>query len=254
MPHLSAVFAYSVDPTQTASFSSFAGRNATFLLAAICIISPVAGLRPVRASRWRTSNVPRPLTECGRPASGALSSSRPFRRAGPGLASWIRSELPRPVRRCPSALRPARTSRFSRKSDSQGWMSLHDSLRLLTLGGEHASTLRTSIFTGAAAHLAHSKAAAAISDLRLLQELRAGLRYTGVNPKTYARAVTDASPAMGDACRRRPGNLPPSKCSSSSGLSMNEPFGSIILRTSQDWLRSSHATEIAESRDRAARD
>jgi hypothetical protein len=51
-----------------------------------------------------------------------------------------------------------------------------------------------------------------------------------------------------------PGNLPPSKCSSSSGLSMNEPFGSIILRTSQDGLRSSHATWIAKSRDRAARD
>jgi hypothetical protein len=45
---------------QTASFSSFAGRKATFLLAAICIVSPVAGLRPVRASRWRTSSVPRP--------------------------------------------------------------------------------------------------------------------------------------------------------------------------------------------------
>ena len=74
------------------------------------------------------------------------------------------------------------------------------------------------------------------------------------NLENYARAVTDAAPATGEACRRRPGNLPPSKCSSNSGLSMNEPFGSIILRTSQDWLRSSHATQIAESRDRAARD
>ena len=51
-----------------------------------------------------------------------------------------------------------------------------------------------------------------------------------------------AAPAMGEAWCRRPGNLPPSKCSSNSGLSMNEPFGSIIPRTSQDWLRSSHAT------------
>jgi len=75
-----------------------------------------------------------------------------------------------------------------------------------------------------------------------------------VTPKTYARAVTDASPTMEEPCRRRPGNLPPSKCSSSSGRSMNEPLGSIILRTSHDWLRSSHATRIAESRDRAARD
>lgn len=46
---------------QTASFSSLAGRKATFLLAAIWIVAPVAGLRPVRASRWRTSNVPIPL-------------------------------------------------------------------------------------------------------------------------------------------------------------------------------------------------
>ena len=42
-----ARFPFSADPPQTASFSSFAGRNATFLLAAICIISPVAGLRAV---------------------------------------------------------------------------------------------------------------------------------------------------------------------------------------------------------------
>jgi hypothetical protein len=60
-------FPYSADPRQTASFSSSAGRNATFLLAAICIISPVAGLRPVRASRWLTANVPRL-----RPADHAL--------------------------------------------------------------------------------------------------------------------------------------------------------------------------------------
>ena len=44
-----------------ASFSSFAGRNATFLLGAICNVAPVAGLRPVRASRLRTSSVPRPF-------------------------------------------------------------------------------------------------------------------------------------------------------------------------------------------------
>ena len=33
----------------TASFSSFAGRKATFLLALILMASPVAGFRPIRA-------------------------------------------------------------------------------------------------------------------------------------------------------------------------------------------------------------
>jgi hypothetical protein len=52
-----------------ASFNSSAGRNATFLLGAICNVSPVAGLRPVRASRLRTSSVPRPLILIRSPAS-----------------------------------------------------------------------------------------------------------------------------------------------------------------------------------------
>jgi hypothetical protein len=38
----------------TASFSSLAARNATFLLALILIASPVAGLRPIRAGRFLT--------------------------------------------------------------------------------------------------------------------------------------------------------------------------------------------------------
>jgi hypothetical protein len=41
-----------VHAARIASFSSFAGRKATFLLAAICIVSSVAGLRPERASRF----------------------------------------------------------------------------------------------------------------------------------------------------------------------------------------------------------
>jgi hypothetical protein len=36
----------------TASFSSFAGRKAIFLLALIWMVSPVAGLRPIRAARF----------------------------------------------------------------------------------------------------------------------------------------------------------------------------------------------------------
>jgi hypothetical protein len=67
-------------------------------------------------------------------------------------------------------------------------------------------------------------------------------------------AAAEVSRPMEEACRRRPGNLPSSKCSSSSSRSMEKPFGSSIRRTSHDWLRSSHAAWIAESRDRAARD
>ena len=37
----------------TASFNSLAGRNATFLLALILMVSPVAGFRPILAVRFR---------------------------------------------------------------------------------------------------------------------------------------------------------------------------------------------------------
>jgi hypothetical protein len=46
--------------TYTASLSSFAGRKAIFLLAAIWIEAPVAGFRPMRAARARTCRIPRP--------------------------------------------------------------------------------------------------------------------------------------------------------------------------------------------------
>ena len=44
----------------TASFSSLAARNATFLLALILIASPVAGFRPIRAGRFLTCRMPKP--------------------------------------------------------------------------------------------------------------------------------------------------------------------------------------------------
>ena len=46
---------------QTASFSSFAGRKAIFLLALIFMASPVAGFRPILAARFRTWRMPRPV-------------------------------------------------------------------------------------------------------------------------------------------------------------------------------------------------
>ena len=45
----------------TASFSSFAGRNAIFLLALILMAAPVAGFRPILAARFRTWRMPRPV-------------------------------------------------------------------------------------------------------------------------------------------------------------------------------------------------
>jgi hypothetical protein len=44
----------------TASFNSFPGLKAGTLEAAMSISSPVCGLRPFRAERSRTSNVPNP--------------------------------------------------------------------------------------------------------------------------------------------------------------------------------------------------
>src|SRR6195952_4721161 len=44
-----------------ASLSSLAGRNPTFRLALIWMLSPVAGLRPMRASRVLTARMPSPL-------------------------------------------------------------------------------------------------------------------------------------------------------------------------------------------------
>src|SRR3979409_1818452 len=44
----------------TASFNSLVARKATFLLALILIGSPVAGLRPLRAARVRTTRMPSP--------------------------------------------------------------------------------------------------------------------------------------------------------------------------------------------------
>jgi hypothetical protein len=46
----------------TASFSSLAGRNAIFLLAAIFIDAPVAGFRPIRAGSARTCRMPSPVS------------------------------------------------------------------------------------------------------------------------------------------------------------------------------------------------
>ena len=46
----------------TASFSSLPALKAGTLEAAICISSPVCGLRPVRAALSRTSNVPNPIS------------------------------------------------------------------------------------------------------------------------------------------------------------------------------------------------
>src|SRR5262249_667919 len=59
-PSLLAPGAPGAHTAQIASLRSFAARNATFLLALILIGSPVAGLGPMRAARWRTARMPSP--------------------------------------------------------------------------------------------------------------------------------------------------------------------------------------------------
>ena len=56
----------------TASFSSLPALKAGTLEAAICISSPVCGLRYVRAALSRTSNVPNPISCTFSPAAKVL--------------------------------------------------------------------------------------------------------------------------------------------------------------------------------------
>ena len=53
-------------------FSSLPALKAGTLEAAICISSPVCGLRPVRAALSRTSNVPNPISCTFSPAAKVL--------------------------------------------------------------------------------------------------------------------------------------------------------------------------------------
>ncbi|EGV07190.1 hypothetical protein HMPREF9952_2334 [Haemophilus pittmaniae HK 85] len=50
-----------------ASFNALPETNAGTLDAAILISAPVCGLRPVRAARWFTLNVPKPINCTGSP-------------------------------------------------------------------------------------------------------------------------------------------------------------------------------------------
>jgi len=73
----------------TTSFSSLAGRNAIFLLAATATASPVAGLRAVSAGRSRTCRMPRPLRRILSP----LESCRSSRFLLPPLSTAFRQHL-----------------------------------------------------------------------------------------------------------------------------------------------------------------
>ena len=59
----------------TASFSALPALNAGFIDAATLIVSPVRGLRPSRAARLRTWNVPKPTTVTVSPFFTALVST-----------------------------------------------------------------------------------------------------------------------------------------------------------------------------------
>src|SRR4051794_1030808 len=83
-------------PVQIASFRALAARNATFLLALIFTASPVAGLRPMRAGRLRTSRMPSapkrirsPRFRCAVTRSTTSSSTAAAARRGRSCASAI---------------------------------------------------------------------------------------------------------------------------------------------------------------------
>ena len=83
-------------PAQIASFRALAARNATFLLALIFTASPVAGLRPMRAGRFRTSSMPSapnrirsPRFRCAVTRSTTSSSMAVAARRGRSCASAI---------------------------------------------------------------------------------------------------------------------------------------------------------------------
>jgi hypothetical protein len=59
----------------SASLTAFAGVNDSFLEAAILIVAPVAGLRPSRAARLVTLNLPKPLSEISSPLAAALNEA-----------------------------------------------------------------------------------------------------------------------------------------------------------------------------------
>jgi len=56
------------------SFNSLLGRKVAFWLAAICILSPVAGLRPVRALVTFASKMPKPRSSTRSPEANALDA------------------------------------------------------------------------------------------------------------------------------------------------------------------------------------
>src|SRR5690554_736507 len=54
-----------------ASFRVLPALKPTVLLAGMLMVAPVCGLRPVRASRWRTLNVPKPIRLTSSPRAAA---------------------------------------------------------------------------------------------------------------------------------------------------------------------------------------
>src|SRR5580704_8031070 len=71
-----------------ASLTALPARNRTALLAAILIVAPLCGFRPLRAGRAATSKVPRPET---RTASPATRESRMAFTTAFTAAAWFSS-------------------------------------------------------------------------------------------------------------------------------------------------------------------
>src|ERR1700691_5914984 len=56
-------------------FSALAAENFAALEAAILIVSPVDGLRPSRAARWLTLNLPKPASATSPPAASSSETT-----------------------------------------------------------------------------------------------------------------------------------------------------------------------------------
>src|ERR1039457_5900558 len=70
-----ALVAQSQDQGFRRFFSALAAENFAALLAAMLIVAPVDGLRPCRAARWLTLNLPKPASATSPPAASSSETT-----------------------------------------------------------------------------------------------------------------------------------------------------------------------------------
>ena len=117
---------------RTASLNALPALKAGTLAAAILTSSPVCGLRPTRALRWRRSNVPKPVLS---PVPGWRPSLQRWVRRAVGRViralnhfyfphrhDLVRHDIDPCTRACPGCdSRAPRVETLRRRRSSQGW-------------------------------------------------------------------------------------------------------------------------------------